>query len=304
MCPESHLQVARRWIQEDFSSDAQAILRLCLSDTGAEPLVFTHYVFAQRSAGLEDLPPAISADLHCGYLYLASYYFCVDAALDRHARSTTSGLEHLLPYLGHLLTGSISRFSRALERADPSLVPFFRSRLVEVLSENAEALKVEAAFAQQPLIPHVQEEFESIVGRANATHFLFELMWRLAGRTMPESLRHQLRRFTFVMQLGDDLGDWRDDFRARRWTSFLRECFARLEKIPQEDDLEDHIYVGGAYERRAVQVVAEFDDILANLDRVPGQTAVSTWIKAERDQAYHGLCDFVREKLSFGVTYA
>ena len=300
------IDMLRIWVSQDFPEDAEAILSLCLSDDESAPLGFTHFPVAQKSAGLEGLSGQVAQDLHCGYVYLVSYYFCVDAVLDGHGRASQVDLESqcIVPYLGHLLAASIARVSSALERTNPGLIPFFRSRLVQILSENVRALRSETNFMKTPLVPNVLEEFDNIVGRANPFYLLFELVWRMANHTMTDELAQQLRRFTFVMQLRDDLGDWREDFRAGRWTSFLRECFCALQKIPDEEALEDHIFFSGAYEKRAAFLIKEFDSIVSELELLAGQGSTASWVSAERHRAYCNLRYFVGEKLTFGVQYA
>jgi hypothetical protein len=128
--------------------------------------------------------------------------------------------------------------------------------------------------------------------------FLFEYYWMLSDNSNLPFVISKLREFVFLMQLGDDLGDWREDFRAGRWTSFLRECFGILGCIPLEQELEEYVYLSGAYELRLARVVTGLSGIADAFCRI-GQNDLASYISFERNTALDALREFTRIKVEF-----
>ena len=298
ICP-NHL--LKNWLEEDFPDFSDKLYPLCLNGAGTEPIFFSHPLFAQRSARLaaSDL---FHDRVHRAYVYLASYYFCVDAIIDDHARSGTYGEApgQIATFLGPLLSASTHLFSLAVKEQFPGKEADVLEDLRELLRENAIGLLTEKRFKEQPLAARTDEEKDNVVGRANLFIFIFRYYWTLSNNCNLYPLISYLREFVFLMQLGDDLGDWRADFRAGRWTSFLRECFGVLDRIPIEQELEEFVYLSGAYERRLARVINGFSEIIDVFTRV-GQNDLASYISFERDAALDGLREFTRVKVELGV---
>jgi hypothetical protein len=107
-------------------------------------------------------------------------------------------------------------FSLAVKEQFPGKETEVSAALRALLRENAIALLTETRFKEQPLAACTDEEKDNIVGRANLFMFLFTYYWDLSDNVESTVLISYLREFVFLMQLGDDLGDWREDFRAGR----------------------------------------------------------------------------------------
>ena len=292
----------RAWLNEDFADLADNLQPLCLDDTGTGPIFFSHVPLARRSARFK-ASDLFHDRVHRAYVYLASYYFCVDSIIDGHGRSGAyeQAPRKIASFLGTLLSTSTHLFSLAVKEQFPEREAEVLGALRALLHENAIALLEEERFSLQPLLARTNEEKENIIGRANLFIFLFNWYWTLGDiKDIPVLCEH-LREFVFLMQLGDDVGDWRQDFRASRWTSFLRECFMTLDGIPSEDKLEEFIYLSGAYERRLSRVINGFSKLIEAFSRV-GQKDLSSYISSQRDAALNWLQEFTRAKVEFDLT--
>jgi hypothetical protein len=289
----------RDWLEEDFPEFSKKLYPLCLNDAGTAPIFFSHPPLARRSARLtaSDL---FHDRIHRAYVYLASYYFCVDAIIDNHARSGTyaEAPGQIALFLGPLLSTSTHLFSLAVKEQFPVKENEVSTALRALLRENAMALLTETRFKEQPFAARTDEEKDNIVGRANLFIFLFELYWILSENDNFALLVSRQREFVFLMQLGDDLGDWREDFRAGRWTSFLRECFGVLGGIPTERELEEFVYLSGAYERRLARIINGFSRIADGFSAI-GLNELASYVSFERVAAFDRLREFTRVKVEF-----
>ena len=293
------------WLSEDFPEVSAQILPLMLDSSG-RPLMFGHIALMGPHIELNrSIPTEALSDIHCAYVYLSSYYFCLDAVVDGHSRGDNSSLSgaRVALYLSHLMAGSVIRFQRALE-GHAAAYSYFREQFCNLIARNALAVQTEGRFRAEIFEPRVHEEFESIVGRANTFIFLFDLFGAITGSPLHPAARSQLEKFVYFEQLGDDLGDWRQDFRAIHYTSFLRTCFGELRKIPSEDELEEFVYLSGVYEERLICVIRGFDEIVRHpATSAHLASAFSDFVEQERARAVCSLEDFVSEKLRGGVRY-
>jgi hypothetical protein len=301
----NQIEALRRWLSEDYPNDAEVLLPLCLTDSGRHPLYFDHPGFVWEAVGLEGLPRVVFNDMQCGYVYLSAYYFCVDSVLDGHPRSSSKqhDINGAALHLGHLLAGSIFRFEKAFETSFSDVASYFKGEIRRVLAENARAILAEIQFRSEPFKPNTDAEFDSIVGRSNSFILLFELAARMAREPLSSEVQRAIRSFVFYMQLADDLGDWREDYRAERWTSFLRECVSELGRIPSESELEQHVYLGGAYERRLQKVIKGFDKVLLEISSSSRLKEFALYVLAQRAVADEGLKTFTGVKLEHGLKY-
>jgi hypothetical protein len=189
-------------------------------------------------------------------------------------------------------------FSLAVKEQFPGRETEVSAAVSALLRENALALLTEIRFKEKPFEARTDDEKDNMVGRANLFIFLFKYYWSLSDYRKFHPWLLYLREFVFLMQLGDDLGDWREDFRAGRWTSFLRECFDVLGGIPTEDQLEEFIYLSGAYERRLARIGNGFSDIADAFSRV-GQNDLASYISFEREAVVDRIREFTRIKVEF-----
>ena len=286
-----------------MSSD---LLPLMLDDTG-RPLMFNHMALVGPQAQLSRaVPREVLSDIHCAYVYLSSYYFCLDAVVDGHSRGPDRSLAgaRVALYLSHLMAGAMIRFQRALQ-GHSAAYRYFLDHIRGLIVRNASAVQAESRFRDRPFEPRVEEEFANIVGRANTFIFLFDLLGvTVSGNPLPPSARAQLEKFVYYEQLGDDLGDWRQDYRAGHHTSFLRTCFEEFRRLPSEEELEEFVYLSGVYEKRLVCVIRGFDGVgqhPATREHFGG--TFTDYVEHERAKAVGALERFVTEKRRAGVSY-
>jgi hypothetical protein len=286
------------WCRADRPSIANSLFRQCLSDSGSRPLCFDHPKLAVDCLAKGLLTPEQIDDLHCGYVYLCGYYFSLDSVVDGHARRPFADepVHNAAIYLGQLACLSHRRFLRALEKTAGFDQGVFDGHFHAALDQASGALLTEATFRQAALEPRTLEEFPSIVGRASCVPLLFRLCAIAAGRALPEILDGALQKALCYMQLADDLGDWREDLRARRYTSFLRECFGELGRIGSEADVERLVYFGGHYERRLSLVVHGLDEIISELSGQTEFVPFVEYVRAQHSAGSDGLNAFLAEK--------
>jgi hypothetical protein len=287
----------RGWLAADFPTLADQLFPLCLNDSGTEPVCFSHPLLAQQAVA-RTCTPSFNNQIHRAYVYLASYYFCIDAIVDHHPRNPALCIDspRIVILTGPLLSRSLACFHEAIEGHFPQQAQLVLPHLTHLLVENATALQFEIDATRSPFVALTPEEDERcIIGRANIFIFLFYLYLSVVDHPDMLVILELLRQFVIFMQFGDDLSDWRDDFRAHRWTSFLRECLSILGRIPSESELEEFIYLSGAYERRLVCVINGFSALVERFTALD-QSAIATYISNERAAALRELRDITAIK--------
>ena len=167
-----------------------------------------------------------------------------------------------------------------------------------MLLENARGNELEREFASAWLEPAVLEEFESIVARSNSFLFLFQVLTEIVLERTESFLKQQLKTFVFYMQLGDDLTDWRKDFQTKHYTSFLRECFAELGRMPNEHELEGHVLLSGIFERRLERIILGFGHILRELQAFQTGLTFCKHVEGQRDLAVNALTEMAETKIN------
>src|ERR1700733_12235167 len=140
------VEILDAWLLSDFGTLAGTVRPLCLTDGGTEPLLFDVFAAVRRVVCLSALAHQVAEDIQCGYVYLAAYYFSVDALVDRDERWARCGREAIAPLCGLLLHAASRRLSRGAASVQPLLVDYLQTRLNELLSENAIALASEQEF--------------------------------------------------------------------------------------------------------------------------------------------------------------
>lgn len=278
-------------IKLDYPFDADTILKLCLNEVGF-PSGYYH-IDILLDALKVDFPDYKKEELRIVYIYLTAYYFLLDSTIDGHIEVK----EHNL-FLTHLLTGAICRLSKFLNTYFPEKFNECFNLLLTKISENAAAVKNEYKHKENPFEPSERGELENIVGRANSSVFLLELIGIVTNNHISNNLRNIIYEFLYFMQLGDDLGDWRIDFEQKNYTSFLRLCFARLKIIPKEiHQLESFVYGSGIYEERAINILKGFDCVLKNINS--SYFKLEEFILKQRDRLNTVLTDFIATKIYY-----
>lgn len=299
-------ETMRIWLVEDYPEHAAVLLKLCADDNGQQPLLFDQVELATDFywPHSEKIPRSALNEFHAGYSYLAAGLFCLDAVIDGHPRGIANGdvpRDEVARATLLFFTGSLIRLSRALHLADCEVATTL-SAFQKMVSQNMLALRDESLFQENPLEPNVEAEFGNIVGRANIFVFLFRIVALLSGRKCTQPLENALQSFLFYLQLGDDVGDWREDFLACRHTSFLRSCFYSIGKIPDLGSLEQHIYLSGAYEKRLAFIVKGLISVRDQLREAGGsEKKLFAYVESQMSLSMQGIKDFVECKKRLAI---
>lgn len=218
----------KTWLEQDFPDHVDILLQLSLDGSERQPLLYDQVEVALDCfrPQADRLEPSIIEDLHAGYVYLVAAIFCMDALVDEHPRGVLNSGKPLgeIAKAGYLfLTGGLLRIKRSAMSAGLS-ADAVDKELSLVIAENMSALTEEKKLHEKPFEPRLYDDYPNVVGRANILLYLFSLVGQMTGISSSPSMQSALSDFIFFLQMGDDLGDWREDYANNRPTSFIREC--------------------------------------------------------------------------------
>lgn len=275
-----------------FPHDVEPLTRLCMLDFPI-PLGFKH-IDAWLEAMDVSMDGQVLANLRLGYVMLSGYYFLLDAVTDGHLESPTDAL-----YLSHLLTGTLILWQKACTASSPEKLDLLSNCVMSHVSQNAAAVRLETELHQHPLEMADTEDYASCIGRSDSAVLLYDVLCILCDVERNPDLLRVLSDAVYFIQLGDDVADWRKDYRANRWTSFLRAAFITRGCIVTEEEVEQALYFEGLLERRFATMVKGYEGILRKLAESPFRTALlEQWIRHEHDKALTCLMDTVGVKLA------
>lgn len=247
-------------LHEAFPEDAEILLRLC--NHGLEqPLGFDHPFIIADLVG-KKLSEKDFENIRLAYVMVTAYYFLLDAVVDDHLENKLQSL-----YLSHLLTLACQKFDEVIYSNPKIDSSNFNKTLHQLISENAKAIRLENEFAANPFSYSEQNEYASIVGRSNSSIILLQIISTLTETENIEELKEILSDFAFFVQLGDDLADWRDDFKTKKYTSFLREIFSKHNRVLTEEELDEEIYLTTTFELRVVKVIKGLEGITKQIEK-------------------------------------
>ena len=235
----------REEIAHLFPRHVESVLRVVLNEVGA-PLGYRHveYLDSWSSPGLD---ASIARDLRTAYVLLASVVFAIDRLWDEQSQSED---DILYP---SFLTLSAAKILSAIESRSGvhELVDAFLNSF-DVFSL---AMKMErSARISRNVDRHVDRNH--LVNRSRLFIGLFEGICRLKGRPPLDAEIRILEEFLFWMQRGDDLGDWREDYRTGHNSYFIRLSIqAHGERPATEAEMEEYVYLSGAYEEEAKRII-------------------------------------------------
>lgn len=248
-------------LRETYPDDAEILFRLC--NHGLEqPLGIDHPLIIQDLIGAK-LNQNDFEKIQVGYVMITAYYFLLDAVADGHLDDKLNSL-----YLTHLLTLACQKFDEVIFSNSKVDFKNFNSTFQQLVSENAKAIRLENQFSSNAFTFSEEEEYSSIVGRSNSSIILLELIASLTQTNNKSKLKEVLRDFAFFVQLGDDLADWRDDYKAQKYSSFLRELFSKHGQILSESELEEEIYLTSIFEARALKVIKGLENTNRKIETV------------------------------------
>lgn len=247
-------------LNEAFPEDAEALIRLC--NHGLEqPLGFDHPFIIQDLVGAK-ISERDFENIQLGYVMVTAYYFLLDAVIDEHLENKLDSL-----YLTHFMTLACQKFDNVIYSNPNINIGSFNKVFHQLISENAKAIRLENEYSSNPFAYSEQNEYKSIVGRSNSSIILLQIISMLTEINNTDDLRRILEDFAFFVQLGDDLADWRDDFKAKNYTSFLREIFSKYNTILTEEELEEEIYLTTFFEARIVKVINGLNAITVQIEK-------------------------------------
>jgi len=285
-----HIAALDDRLRELFPADSAHLSILC-KGLGGAPYGGNHPDFFAHACGLS-LAPEHLERIRLGYVMLAAYYFLFDAAADNHLQHPTDSL-----YLPHLLTGALTEFTLVCLAVDPAKLVPLHTLVRRYLAANASAIKNEQLISSRPLLEDQPEEFYSIVGRSNAVLLLYDLLSLITDRAPDDRVTDIVTWLAYYIQMADDLGDWRDDYKNGRYTSFLRRCFARHDAVIDEPGLEEEVLLGGAFEERSAIVINGLAALLDKIDALPYRMeALQAYVTRQKDRIYAVLKDRVTAK--------
>jgi hypothetical protein len=248
-------------------------------------------------AGLADDDPVILR-LSVPYILLSTHYFLLDAAVDGHADEATDVLAttQLLFLVSAMIGEELGGRLGAEERA-----AVYR-RVAARLAENAAAVGIELGRRRGWELPN-ELDYRAGVGRSNSTLLFYDLLCALAGREPDAAVEALCGDLLYYLQMGDDLGDWRDDLWAGNRTMLIRECAARLPEEARDDParIERELLLGGFYELYTARLVKNLDRIVGEL-RAMGElrsVRLQAYVETARGRALKLLTDVVRTKLEY-----
>ena len=247
-------------LHEAFPEDAVALLRLCNHGLD-QPLGIDHPFIIEDLVG-KKLSKKDFENIRLGYVMVTAYYFLLDAVVDDHLENKLQSL-----YLTHLLTLACQKFDEVIYSNPKIDSRNFNKIFHQLISENAKAIRLENEFASNPFSYSEQNEYTSIVGRSNSSIILLQIIATLTETDNTNELEEILKDFAFFVQLGDDLADWRDDFKTKKYTSFLREIFSKHNRVLTEEELEEEIYLTTIFEARAGKVIKGLDRITKQIEK-------------------------------------
>ena len=235
----------REEIAHLFPRHVESVLRVVLNEVGA-PLGYRHveYLDSWSSPGLD---ASIARDLRTAYVLLASVVFAIDRLWDEQSQNED---DILYP---SFLALSAAKILSAIESRSGihGLVDAFLNSF-DVFSL---AMKMErSARISRNVDRHVDRNH--LVNRSRLFIGLFEGICRLKGRPPLDAEIRILEEFLFWMQRGDDLGDWREDYRTGHNSYFIRLSIqANGERPATEAEMEEYVYLSGAYEEEAKRII-------------------------------------------------
>lgn len=286
-------EFVRRRLSTLFPNDAETLLKFCLRLV-PPGLGFDHVdILAELVPN--PIEPSLKDDLRIGHALLTAYYTLLDSLVDGHLDEQQQGV-----YLTHLLGGALLLFSRVCDQVDGDRARRIEETIRAHISENARSVLLEIQLRAQPLIASHEEEYASIVGRSNSALLLYRTLRILSGGHNVPDITALLSDLLFYIQLGDDLVDWKEDYLAGRWTSFLRSVFILKGRVLGWSELEEQVYLGGLPEKQLADIINGLSGISTRLRSMCGFSSnlLQELIKDHRESYLNSLYEVLAIKVS------
>lgn len=284
---EKEIAFLNKVTTEDFGSDSPKIFSVCIDPVSKRPMYLSHLPLAIQATGIRRLSDVEIEHIQAGYVYLIACYYCIDAIADKHAWGDHETHEYsLASYISWLSTTSLDRFLRAVALIAPHKREWLSDRFRLLFRENHKALTQELNFRSKLSNKYVKRhEYFNMWARSSPFLFLFELLSAFNNQALETTVASNIKDMLFYLQWGDDIGDWREDFRAKKWTPFLRTCSEKIAHNLDESSLEENIYLGGILENYLNYVIEGLKGVMKNLEGFSGMKELSNFIQLQVDKA-------------------
>ncbi len=282
-----------RSIQKDFKELEYSIIKNSIVDNPVQ-LTERH---VNVICELCDYTPntEIFTELCVIHSYLCASYVTIDLIFDGQIDNKNAYLD-----VAPILLAVQNKVFKILEAYSSQDRFDITTKLKESLLVQRMSLLEEEKFRKNSLLISENEEYESVIGKADCVLFMVELCSLLNNKIISETSLLFLKTYLFLSQLADDLSDWREDLINENYTSILRQCFASKNKICNEYEIEECLYLEGIYESRLVKIINIYDKINSNLrGRINNHPLTLSIVSKEREMLFTVLTNFIETKNTF-----
>jgi len=253
-------------------------------------------IFAELCGLSTDHP--IVQKLRIPYIIFGKHYFMLDAVVDDHSSSSD------VLYVTHILFATFYQIvSELMTSTTPEKAMACAQIMAKRIAENTMAVENELIFRATPDPIGKAEEYAMMVGRSNCTILFYEIMCFLNNMEPHPEIVEVLFDVVHYMQMGDDVGDWTDDFENNIWTPLLKECAKHLESTENvsRQDIECALFTTGVYENHLRNIILGMNGIEERLKQIPEvkSTGVVAWIDKKRKFAHQLLREAIGTKLTY-----
>lgn len=250
-------EAARHWLDSQGKRDFGSLwpdLKPVVFQVDGWPIGVTHVTYMDRL-----FEPALSEvqveHLTLGYVYLAIAFFCIDHVWDGDV------LQGIEPLAGPLML-AVAEKHLGRSAGPPSKLGQLDA-LCDLLARFSSAMLVERALHKGARSLTDDEEREYVVGRSALIPFMVNQVLMAKGLPPDESATQLFESAVFYLQMGDDWGDWREDFRIGNQSTFLRLCASRVgSSWDTEAKLERFVYLSGIYEEWGQRVAKGLQTVI------------------------------------------
>ncbi len=244
----TEIELLDKWIIEDFNIDKRPLLKSIFVNESGRVLYSSHTEIAINFV-LDKSFTKIDSDIYenitAGYVYLISIYFILDSIADEENfglnNTNYKELSLEIPSIFYALN---KRFNACLS-SDESRKEY-GNLIRQTLDLNSKAVKEEIFFRRDPLRKYSKnKEYFNMWARSNVFLFLFQFVGVVFKREIPFKKLDFFSDLLYFLQWGDDAGDWRQDYKNKKWTPLLRQSFTEKGKFLSEYELEEYLYLEG-----------------------------------------------------------
>ena len=250
----------KQYIELFFPGVQNEITRLC-SSIHNEPIGYHHIDIMTELLGIDDVKVDTHSDIRIGYVFITSYYYLLDAVIDRHLSRKKDSV-----YLTCLISSGFYLYQRVVSSLAPKTNQQFCRLFFTYVRHNADGAGVEIEVTSDPLSK--QEPYDTIVERANSFFFLYEFLALIYDKQCKTEVLEVLRNLAFFLQMVDDLTDWKKDFNGQRWTPLIRECFIGKGRVLSTPEMEYEMN-NGFYNNKSKQIMDGLLSVCTKLNSIP-----------------------------------